>query len=137
MDGDNSFALLVLYTPEDIVVCKDADAITFKRSLCKGRDILILTNHNSISPLKLYDICSETGKTLAQIALKWLLQRPTVTSVIFGARTEEQLRSNLEAVGWELSGDQIARLDAASEKPLVYPYWHQRAAASAINPPPV
>jgi len=80
-------------------------------------------------------IAAETGKTLSQIALNWLLQRPTVTSVIFGARNEEQLRANLGAVGWNLSAEQVARLDAASAFPPIYPYWHQRGFER--NPRPV
>jgi aryl-alcohol dehydrogenase-like predicted oxidoreductase len=71
-------------------------------------------------------IAKEIGKTVPQIALNWLLQRPTVTNVIIGARNEEQLRQNLAAVGWKLSKDQIARLDKASDLTPVYPYWHQR-----------
>lgn len=82
------------------------------------------------------EIAQETGKTLSQIALNWLLQRPTVTSVIFGARTEEQLRENLGTVGWQLTAEQIARLDAASTIPPIYPYWHQRGFAER-NPLPV
>ncbi len=70
-------------------------------------------------------IASETGKTVPQIALNWLLQRPTVANVIVGARNEEQLRQNLGAVGWNLTQEQIARLDEASEMPMTYPYWHQ------------
>jgi aryl-alcohol dehydrogenase-like predicted oxidoreductase len=81
-------------------------------------------------------VANETGKTVAQIALNWLLQRPTVASVIIGARNEEQLRQNLGAVGWQLSPAQIAQLDAASEVQLPYPYWHQRG-FSERNPPPV
>ena len=71
-------------------------------------------------------LAEETGKTVAQVALNWLLQRPTVTSLVFGARNEEQLRQNLGAVGWNLTPAQVARLDAASDTPPVYPYWHQR-----------
>lgn len=71
-------------------------------------------------------VSAETGKTVAQVALNWLLQRPTVSSVIIGARDEAQLRDNLGAVGWNLSADQVARLDAASETDTIYPYWHQR-----------
>jgi aryl-alcohol dehydrogenase-like predicted oxidoreductase len=82
------------------------------------------------------DIVKETGKTLPQIALNWLLQRPTVSSVIVGARNETQLRQNLGAVGWSLSPGQIAKLDAASARPAPYPYWHQRG-FSERNPPPV
>jgi aryl-alcohol dehydrogenase-like predicted oxidoreductase len=71
-------------------------------------------------------IAKETGKMIPQIALNWLLQRPTVASVIVGARNEEQLRQNLGAAGWNLTPEQIARLDAASDVTPVYPYWHQR-----------
>lgn len=71
-------------------------------------------------------ISAETGKTVAQVSLNWLLQRPTVASVLIGARTEEQLRENLGAIGWNLSAEQVARLDAVSEIDTIYPYWHQR-----------
>ena len=71
-------------------------------------------------------IAKETGKLIPQIALNWLLQRPTVANVIIGARNEAQLRQNLAAIGWSLSPDQIARLDAASATPPPYPYWHQK-----------
>ena len=81
-------------------------------------------------------VARETGKTVPQIALNWLLQRPTVASVIVGARNEEQLRQNLGAVGWNLTVDQVARLDAASAVTPAYPYWHQRGFAER-NPPPV
>jgi aryl-alcohol dehydrogenase-like predicted oxidoreductase len=77
----------------------------------------------------------ETGKPVAQVALNWLLQRPTVSNVIIGARNEEQLRQNLGAVGWNLTADQVAKLDAASNVTLSYPYWHQRQFAER-NPPP-
>ena len=72
------------------------------------------------------EIAAETGKTVAQVALNWLLQRPTVASVIIGARNEKQLRDNLGAAGWNLSAEQVARLDAVSETDTIYPYWHQR-----------
>jgi aryl-alcohol dehydrogenase-like predicted oxidoreductase len=71
-------------------------------------------------------IAGETGKSVSQIALNWLLQRPTVASIIIGARNEEQLKQNLGAVGWNLTAEQVARLDKASEIPTIYPYWHQR-----------
>jgi aryl-alcohol dehydrogenase-like predicted oxidoreductase len=71
-------------------------------------------------------IAKETGKSVAQIALNWLLQRPTVSTVIFGARNEQQLRQNLGAAGWNLSAEQVRKLDAASDATPVYPYWHQR-----------
>jgi aryl-alcohol dehydrogenase-like predicted oxidoreductase len=70
-------------------------------------------------------VAAETGKSVPQIALNWLLQRPTVATVIIGARTEEQLRQNLGAVGWNLTPQQVKKLDDASAIPLTYPYWHQ------------
>lgn len=72
------------------------------------------------------DISSETGKTVPQVALNWLLQRPGVSSVVVGARNEEQLLQNLGAIGWKLSTEQLAKLDAASQHTPIYPYWHQR-----------
>ena len=71
------------------------------------------------------EVAKETGKTVPQIALNWLLQRPTVATVVIGARNEEQLRQNLGAVGWNLTPDQVKKLDAASAVPRIYPYWHQ------------
>jgi len=71
-------------------------------------------------------VAKQTGKTIPQIALNWLLQRPTVSSVIIGARDEKQLRDNLGAIGWTLDPEQMALLDKASEVTLPYPYWHQR-----------
>ncbi|WP_199098797.1 aldo/keto reductase [Dyella sp. ASV21] len=82
------------------------------------------------------EVAAETGKTVPQIALNWLLQRPTVSSVVIGARNEEQLRQNLGAVGWSLTKEQVAKLDAASDLAPAYPYWHQRGFAER-NPPPV
>ena len=82
------------------------------------------------------EVARETEKSVPQIALNWLLQRPTVASVIIGARSEEQLRQNLGAVGWNLTPEQVARLDAASAATPAYPYWHQRDFAER-NPPPV
>ena len=82
------------------------------------------------------ELAEETGKSVPQIALNWLLARPTVSSVIIGARNEEQLTQNLGAIGWSLTPEQIARLDAASATPLAYPYWHQRGFTER-NPPPV
>src|SRR5208283_3644553 len=75
------------------------------------------------------EVAKETGKTVAQIAINWLLQRPTVATVIIGARNEEQLRQNLGAVGWSLTPEQVAKLDAASAATAAYPYWHQRGFA--------
>ena len=82
-------------------------------------------------------VAKETGKTVTQIALNWLLQRPTVSSVIVGARNEEQLRQNLGAVGWKLSAEQVAALDRASATQKAYPYWHQQSTFAERNPPAV
>lgn len=81
-------------------------------------------------------VAAQAGKTVPQVALNWLLQRPTVSSVIIGARNEEQLRQNLEAAGWNLTADQVAALDKASETQAAYPYWHQRMFFSGRNPLP-
>jgi aryl-alcohol dehydrogenase-like predicted oxidoreductase len=92
---------------------------------------------------KLFDIvdvldqvAAETGKTVSQVALRWVLQRPSVVSIVVGARNEAQLKENLGTVGWSLDDKQMLRLDAASDVRPIYPYWHQRG-FSVINPPPV
>ena len=82
------------------------------------------------------EVALETGTSVPQVALNWLLRRPSVATVIIGARNEEQLRENLGAVGWALTPAQVARLDAASARTLVYPYWHQ-AGFTDRNPSPV
>jgi len=70
-------------------------------------------------------VAAETGKTVPQVALNWLLQRPTVSTLVIGARNEEQLRQNLGAVGWNLSPEHVKELEQASSLPIPYPYWHQ------------
>lgn len=89
--------------------------------------------YNIIDTLE--EIAEETEKTVAQVALNWLLQRPTVSSIIVGARNEEQLKQNLGAVGWNLTVDQIKKLDEASTVPPIYPYWHQWQKKD-LNPTP-
>ena len=86
---------------------------------------------NIVSYERLYNIvdvldelAEETGKAVAQVALNWLLQRPTICSLVIGASTEEQLRQNLGAVDWKLTPEQVKRLDAASRTQKPYPYWH-------------
>ena len=81
------------------------------------------------------EVAAETGKTIAQVAINWVLQRPTVSSIIIGARNEEQLKQNLDAVGWNLTTEQVKKLDMASEVTSIYPYWHQRQNLE-LNPPP-
>ena len=85
------------------------------------------------------EVAGETGKTVPQIAINWLLQRPTVSSVIVGARNEEQLRQNLGAVGWSLTAEQIAKLDAASEVTAPYPYfpYRRQEGFARLSPPAV
>ena len=70
-------------------------------------------------------VAEETGKSVPQIALNWLLQRPGVSTIIVGARNERQLRDNLGAIGWNLTAEQVAALDRASMPTMPYPYWHQ------------
>jgi aryl-alcohol dehydrogenase-like predicted oxidoreductase len=82
------------------------------------------------------EIASETGKTIPQIALNWLLSRPSVSSVIIGARDVRQLRENLGAVGWRLDDDQLARLDAVSAREAPYPYfpYFRQEGFARLNP---
>ncbi|HZZ43464.1 MAG TPA: aldo/keto reductase [Tepidisphaeraceae bacterium] len=84
----------------------------------------------------LEEVGREVGKSVPQVALNWLLQRPTVSTVVIGARNEEQLRSNFGAVGWNLTKEQVKKLDEASALPRAYPYWHQ-AGFQSRNPLPV
>jgi aryl-alcohol dehydrogenase-like predicted oxidoreductase len=89
--------------------------------------------YNTVDALQ--EVAEETGKSVAQVALNWLLQRPTVSSIIIGARNEEQLKQNLGAVGWNLTTEQVKKLDEASTVPPIYPYWHQWQNKS-LNPTP-
>jgi aryl-alcohol dehydrogenase-like predicted oxidoreductase len=84
-------------------------------------------------------LSAETGRTVPQIALNWLLSRPTVSTVIIGARTEEQLRQNLGAVGWHLTPDQITRLNKVSSRTPPYPYYpyYRLPDFARLNPPAV
>ena len=82
------------------------------------------------------EVSAEIGKSVAQISLNWLLQRPTVSNIVIGARNEEQLKQNLEAVGWDLNTEQVKKLDDASKLEPIYPYWHQRQ-SEELNPLPV
>jgi aryl-alcohol dehydrogenase-like predicted oxidoreductase len=82
------------------------------------------------------DIAMETGKTVPQIALNWLLQRPTVSTILIGARNEQQLRQNLGAIGWQLTREQVARLDAASAITPPYPYYPYWNGQFAERTPP-
>jgi aryl-alcohol dehydrogenase-like predicted oxidoreductase len=72
------------------------------------------------------EVAKQNGKSVPQIALNWLLRKPTVASVIIGARNEEQLKQNLATADFKLTEEQIQHLDRASERPMPYPYWHQR-----------
>jgi len=81
------------------------------------------------------EVAEETGKSVAQVSLNWLLQRPTVSNIVIGARNEEQLTQNLEAIGWNLTIDQVKKLDDASKSEPIYPYWHQQQDL-VLNPLP-
>ncbi|MGB7503988.1 MAG: aldo/keto reductase, partial [Mycobacterium sp.] len=85
------------------------------------------------------EISGETGRTVPQIALNWLLRRPSVSSVIIGARDENQLVENLGAVGWRLDAAQVARLDAVSGRDAPYPYFPylRQEGFARLNPPRV
>jgi aryl-alcohol dehydrogenase-like predicted oxidoreductase len=83
-------------------------------------------------------IATETGKSIPQVALNWLLQRPTVSTVLIGARNEQQLRQNLDAVGWNLSSEQVEKLDVASAVTPPYPYYpYWNGQFTERNPPAV
>ena len=84
----------------------------------------------------LSDIASQRGVTPAQVALNWVMCKPRVDTVIVGARNEEQLRQNLDSATWNLTVEQVARLDAASKVARPYPYWHQ-AQFPERNPLPI
>ncbi|RYE53398.1 MAG: aldo/keto reductase [Sphingobacteriales bacterium] len=83
----------------------------------------------------LQEIAAQTEKSVAQVAINWLLQRPTVSNIIIGARNEEQLKENLGAVGWNLTKEQVKKLDDVSAAPPTYPYWHQWQ-NKKLNPTP-
>lgn len=89
--------------------------------------------YNIVDVLK--EVAAETGKTVAQVSLNWLLQRPTIANIIIGARNEDQLKQNLGAVGWNLTLEQVKRLDKASDILPAYPYWHQRQFAMLNTAP--
>ncbi|HEX8165012.1 MAG TPA: aldo/keto reductase [Beijerinckiaceae bacterium] len=82
-------------------------------------------------------LSAETGRSVPQVALAWLLTRPTVSGIVFGARNAAQLRDNLAAASLKLTPEQVQRLDAASDERPPYPYWHQRRTFLDRNPPPV
>jgi len=84
----------------------------------------------------LTEIASRREVSISQVALNWVLQKPGVDTVIIGARNEQQLRDNLAAASWALTGADVERLDEVSALPLPYPYWHQRKFAVDRNPPP-
>jgi aryl-alcohol dehydrogenase-like predicted oxidoreductase len=82
-------------------------------------------------------LSADTGHSVPRLALAWLLTRPTVSSIVIGARNADQLRDNLDATEVRLTPEQIARLDEASAERPIYPYWHQRRTSLDRNPPPV
>jgi len=113
----------------------ESSRLNFKASQDAGPQVPLEYLHTVVDAIDA--VAKETGKTVPQIALNWLLQRPTVANVIIGARNEEQLKQNLGALGWNLTPEQVKKLDEASATPLAYPYWHQRSTFKERNPPPV
>lgn len=85
----------------------------------------------------LEEVAAETGRSVPQVAINWLVGRPTVSSVIIGARNEAQLRQNLGAVGWSLTTEQVAKLDAASAVTAPYPHfpYRRQEGFARLNPP--
>jgi aryl-alcohol dehydrogenase-like predicted oxidoreductase len=90
--------------------------------------------HDEDALYDLVDVLVEVGEahgvSAAQVTLAWLLRRPGVTTLVIGARTEEQLEDNLAAATLSLSDEEVARIEEVSRPPLPYPLWHQAAAAS-------
>jgi aryl-alcohol dehydrogenase-like predicted oxidoreductase len=119
-----------LFDTADIYSYGLSEEILGKAIAGKRNDLLIFIKTT------LDGVAKETGKSVPQVALNWLLQRPTVSTVIFGARNEEQLRQNLGAADGSLTPAQVDTLDAASDTNLVCPYWHQRFFTER-NPSPV
>jgi aryl-alcohol dehydrogenase-like predicted oxidoreductase len=91
--------------------------------------------YNVVDALR--SIATEVGRTVPQVALNWVMQRPTVSTLVIGARNQAQLSDSLGAADCALSADQMKRLDTASEQQPVYPYWHQRTVFGERNPPSV
>jgi len=98
--------------------------------VAQGGNPVLGTTHDDERLYSIVDVldelAKETGKSISQIALNWLLQRPTISSILFGARNKQQLIDNLGSVGWSLTVDQVKRLDKVSDILPAYPYWHQR-----------
>jgi aryl-alcohol dehydrogenase-like predicted oxidoreductase len=108
------------------------------------RTAIIGTGRSALDPEQFYDlidalrdIAHEVERSIAQVALNWVLSRPSVSTIIIGARNEAQLLDNIGAANFSLTDDQVKRLDAASNRTPAYPYWHQRALFLERNPPPV
>jgi aryl-alcohol dehydrogenase-like predicted oxidoreductase len=116
--------------------------ITRDQPAPEGSRVATLGTRPGLSREQFYDvidvlraIAADVGRTVPQVALNWVLQRPTVSTLVIGARNEAQLRDSLGAAGWALSSDQMQRLDKASDRQPVYPYWHQRTVFGERNPP--
>ena len=110
----------------------------------EGTRVATLGTRPGLSREQFYDvvdvlraIAAEVDRTVPQVALNWVLQRPTVSTLVIGARNEAQLRDSLGATSFSLTSDQVQRLDTASARQPAYPYWHQRTIFGERNPPPV
>jgi aryl-alcohol dehydrogenase-like predicted oxidoreductase len=118
--------------------------ITRERAAAAGSRVSALGVRPGVEREQFYDvvdelrsIAAEIGRTVPQVALNWVLQRPTVSTLVIGARNEAQLRDSLGAAEFSLSAEHVRRLDKVSERTPAYPYWHQRAVFGERNPPPV
>jgi aryl-alcohol dehydrogenase-like predicted oxidoreductase len=96
-----------------------------------------VTLFDSADAYELREIADELGRSVSQIALNWVLHRPTVSTLVIGARNATQLKENLRSVEFKLTAEQGKRLDDVSASQPVYPYWHQRQTFAERNPPPV
>jgi len=111
----------------------------------KGSRTATLGAHGQELPLEqlyavvdvLREIADELGRSVSQIALNWVLHRPTVSTLVIGARNATQLKENLRSVEFKLTTEQVKRLDDVSASQPIYPYWHQRQTFAERNPPPV
>lgn len=115
---------------------RNTSAPTLSRQAKLGSSNYDISHHQLFNIVDVMeDVAAETGCTVPQVAINWLLRRPTVSSVILGARNKDQLLENIGALQFSLSDDHMRRLDAVSETPLAYPYWHQRTTYLDRNPP--
>ena len=113
-----------------------ADSEEVHASASSGSSVRVTSSGSTTSSTVLEDIAERRADRSRKSRINWVLHRPTVASVVIGARTEAQLRENLGAAGWTLDAAHVATLDAVSDRRPIYPYWHQRL-NPRLNTPPV